>query len=243
MTTETTAAASATGEGTSADTAPNETAPQTKTTTTAATSAVSVTAAGSVLGGQATGEDPSKAATNDDAKPATEGTTEAVKADVVPSDGVYTLSLPDGVEIDEAVAAKAFPLFKELGLTAGQADKLAGFFAGVRTDEGTAQDAAWERRNTEWVNTAKADKTYAGVGFEAAAKTANLAVTAFGDAEFNDVLQTSGLGNHPAVIRAFFRIGARMANDTTQRGAGGGAPEVPVEERMYGATTPTTRRK
>jgi hypothetical protein len=230
----------AAGTATTGDDA-TQTTTTTQTGTDAATGADAGADGGSVLGAGDTGGETSKDA-NADATGDTGTEGDAAEADTVPEDGVYKLALPEGVEIDEAALAVAAPVFKELGLTNGQATKIAEVFANLRQAEGEQQAEAWVARNRDWVATAKADKTYANVGFDAAAKVANAAVRAFGDDDLVTVLNETGLGNHPALIRAFYKAGAAMANDTTERGTNAGAAAVPMEERMYGSTTPTKRR-
>lgn len=161
---------------------------------------------------------------------------------LVPEDGKYVLTLPEGVEIDEQLAEAAFPVFKELGLTTGAANKLAEFFAGVRTQEGEAQAAEWSKQNTKWQTETKADKAYAEVGFEVAAAQANRALNQFGDDELKTLLKTTGMGNHPAMVRFVFNASKAMANDKTERGSNQSVDTTTPEQRMYGATTPLTKK-
>jgi antitoxin component of RelBE/YafQ-DinJ toxin-antitoxin module len=230
-------------------TAATSVAPETTTTTTqteqaAATGADASTAVSSVLGGSDTGETPKDAGADAGKEAEPKGDDkEQDPLDVVPEDGVYKLALPEGVEVDEAALAQAAPVFKELGLTHSQASKIANVFADLRAREAQEMNDAWVARNRTWVEEAKADKTYSTVGFDAAVKIANAAFVKVFSPEAIEALTSVGLGNHPAVIRDMFKLGATMANDRTERGSNGNAaPEAPLEERMYGKTTPTSRK-
>jgi hypothetical protein len=232
------------GEGTGSEAS-------TDTQTTQGADAAAGTGEGVVLGGGkpadgngAEGNDTQAAA---DDKTKTEGQDtqaagEADPLDVVPEDGKYELTLPEGVEIDTQLAEAVFPAFKEIGLTTGQANKLAEAFAAYRAQEGETANTQWERRNRDWQGAAKADKTYADVGYDNAVVSANRAIDQFGDAELVDALKVSGMGNHPAMIRAFYKAGAAMADDKTERGSNNGTDTSTPEERMYGKTTPTTKK-
>lgn len=240
--TETAEAATAAASGGAAE---QTTGATTQTGQAAADGADAGTGVKPILGGDQTGvEAPMQDAAGDSATAAAaEGKTTAVDpADVVPEDGKYALTLPEGVEVDEAALAVVAPTFKEIGLTNGQASKLALAFADLRKREAAEADEAWKARLAGWVAEAKADKTYAVVGFEAAAKVANRGLSAVLSPASISLLAASGLGNHPDIIRDFYRFGARLADDRTERGTNTAAAPVPMEETMYGATTPTKRR-
>jgi hypothetical protein len=162
--------------------------------------------------------------------------------DTVPEDGKYVLELPEGMVIDEALAAEAFPMFKEVGLTRRQANRLATFFGEVRAKEAAEREAAWQRVNENWQKAAKADAEYAEVGFDRAVAIANSAIAKFGTTEFDAAIVQNGWGNHPEMIRFLYRVGRALADDVSERGRGGGTEAIPLEQRMYGATTPATKR-
>lgn len=224
------------GSGAASETPDNSATDDTQTQTTG-----EGTGGGSILGGETpaddAGEGGDKATTEE-----TQAGGEADPLDTVPEDGAYTFELPEGVTLDAAVADAAQPAFKELGITARQANGLAAFFANLRASEAQRAGEAFTTQAAAWAREAQADPAYQDVGHETAFREANRALTQFGSPKLAEVLRTTGLGNHPELIRAFYNASKALADDTTQRGTGGGGEAAPIEERMYGATTPTQRK-
>lgn len=162
-------------------------------------------------------------------------------ADVVPEDGVYTLELPDGMEVDEELSTAAFPVFKELGLTNAQANKLAGVYAEHASKQAEANQTAWQQMNTDWQKAAKADKELQGEGFEKTVAIADRALEKLGTPKLLEDMATFGWANHPEFIRFAYRAGKLIADDSTETGGSAGADATPAEERLYGKTTPTKK--
>lgn len=163
-------------------------------------------------------------------------------ADVVPEDGVYTLELPEGMEIDEALSTAAFPVFKEMGLTTSQANKLAGVYAEHAAKQAEAQQTMWEDLNEGWAKTARADKELQGEGFDTTVAIADRALSQLGTPQLVEDMVKYGWGNHPEFIRFAYRAGKLIADDATQGGDTTGADATPAEERLYGKTTPTSKK-
>ena len=207
-----------------------------------------------ILGGEQPGDKPDggddKGKADDAGKKADDkGEGDKAKADekpdpaaVVPEDGVYTFQLPDGVELDATVAEAANPVFKELGITVGQANGLASFFANLRAQEGEAAQKAWADTNASWVKQATEDKAYAEVGHEVAFRMANDALVKYGSPALVKTLVETGLANHPEMVRFAFNAAQATLSDKSDRGSGDGADAAPVENRLYGKTTPTTKK-
>lgn len=162
--------------------------------------------------------------------------------DVVPEDGTYALTLPEGMKLDEALLGEASPVFKDAGLTVRQANKLAAFFGELRAKEAKQRADDWQAITAGWEQQTLRDPEYATVGFKAAQETANRALAQFGTPELDAALASTGMDSHPEMVRLFYRIGKAMADDTTERGTGGVDAQVTMETRMYGATTPNTKR-
>lgn len=201
-----------------------------------------------VLGGGETGDgeapkdDAAKGEQGDKPGEGEEGKQDDDPAAIVPEDGKYDLQLPEGVELDAQLAEAAFPVFKELGITAGQAQKLAEMFTTYRTADAQAAADAWKETRTEWVKTAKADPEYATDGWDNVTVVANRALKQYGTPELAKALRETGMGDHPELIRVFYRVGKAISDDRTDTGQGNRGAELPAEERLYGKTTPTTKR-
>lgn len=157
-------------------------------------------------------------------------------ADTVPEDGKYQLTMPEGVEVDQALLDAVSPRFKELGLTTKQAQALTDDFVKLqqqrledyaKTPAGawsTAAHAYFQKNGTPdaWVDTAKADKTIGGDAWDATVKTSRRAVDQLGTPALKEYLEASGGGNHPELIRFMAKVGSMIKEDTPAAGGAGG---------------------
>lgn len=66
---------------------------------------------------------------------------------------------------------------------------------------------------TEWPKEAKADKEIGGDKFPENVELAKRAFKEFGSDKFRQILNETGYGNHPEMIRTFSRIGRLLADD------------------------------
>ena len=78
--------------------------------------------------------------------------------------------------------------------------------------------------HNEWLETSKADKEFGGEKLPENLGVARKALDAFATPELCKLLDETGLGNHPEVIRMFFRAGKAISEDKFVGGnqAGGG---------------------
>ena len=128
-------------------------------------------------------------------------------------------SLPEGLRIDESAFNDFAPLAKEFGLTQEQAQKLVDVAAGLvdrttKTAEGVHADTI-----KKWADDSRNDAEVGGKDFDANLAVAISAIDKFGDDELKQILDASGFGNHPAVVRLFYRVGKAASNDTFVSGS------------------------
>lgn len=186
------------------------------------------------------GDAPDETAETDGAAKDGEDKSEADADDVVPEDGKYEFSdLPEGYEVDEKVAGEVSSIFKEAGLTQKQAALVASKYAALQQEQSKAYTDTVTDTINNWVKEAKQDKEIGGAQWDASVTHANSALEKFGTAELDAALSASGLSNHPEMIRFCARVGAAIADDKFTPGNGGGAEAIPMEQRLYGATTPS----
>lgn len=81
-----------------------------------------------------------------------------------------------------------------------------------------------------WNAAAKIDPEYGGEKFEENKGIARGAIAAYCTPEFIEFIDKAGLGNHPEMLRAFFRIGKDIAQDklVVGRQANGGSEKSPA---------------
>lgn len=140
---------------------------------------------------------------------------EADAAPTVPEK--YEFTPVDGVEIDQAAVEMATPVLKELGLSNEAANKLVPVLQGViaNRDQQMVDGIAAER--AKWLATAKADPEIGGKAWGDSLTLAATALDRLGfvkDSPFRQLLDQSGLGNHPEMIRAFVKVGKAIGEDS-----------------------------
>lgn len=143
---------------------------------------------------------------------------------------------PEGFELNED-ASKAF---KELG----QNNKIPqeAMQELIKFDAQRAaqmQDAIGEQHKAtiaEWESETKADKEIGGTKLQESLQLSAKALDTFGkDAGLVEFLDQSGLGNHPAVVKTFARIGKAISEDTLVTGDEPKGQKSHAE-RLYGDT-------
>ena len=71
-----------------------------------------------------------------------------------------------------------------------------------------------EKARIEWAEESQSDEEFGGESFESNIEVAKSALNAFGTDPFKQLLQESGLGNHPEVIRFMYRAGKAISEDS-----------------------------
>lgn len=161
-----------------------------------------------------------------------DGEGEQAQKPVVPETYAFK-DLPDGYALNDQQLAEVSPLFKELGLTQEQADKLVAFDAKRAL---AAEQAGLEQRQglvTGWEKSLREDATFGGANFDANVGVAQKALAQFGTPELSTMLKESGLGSHPEVVRLFHRIGLQLAEGQLHSGSGNNTRKS-NEEVFYG---------
>lgn len=171
--------------------------------------------------------DPATADGNTDGDAVTGDETDA--SSQTPPDTYADFAMPEGVEVDSALMTEAAPLFKELGLTQDQAQKLVDFQAKQVQASSESQDNAFTQLMNDWQDQSKNDKEFGGDKFEESVGIARTAVDKFGTPELKQLLEEHGVGNHPEVIRFMVKVGKLTAEDVP---GGTVAPTSRAQDRV-----------
>lgn len=138
----------------------------------------------------------------------------------------YEFTNPEGVEFDSEVLAPYTEVAKELGLSQEAAQKILDKMGPTIQ---ARQQAAIEATHGEWKNQTTTDKEIGGDKLAENLAVAKKALDTFGTPELRDLLVQTGLGNHPEIIRAFFRAGKQISEDSVVMGGNKTAPRDPAE--------------
>lgn len=180
----------------------------------------------SLLSGQAptdTGEQQptdAAAAPQDNAAPAAEA--QAPAAEQQPKDEgapeSYQFELPEGFELNGEVAEQFTAWAKDLDLPQDKAQAVAAMGAELVQKAQAAQQEAWQAQVADWRKEVETDKEVGGPALAENLGFAARAIDTFAP-ELREVLDSSGLGNHPVLVKAFIRIGKAISEDRLVGGA------------------------
>ncbi|WP_272962321.1 hypothetical protein [Alcanivorax jadensis] len=142
----------------------------------------------------------------------------------------YEWSLGEGVAVDEQLAGEFEPIARELNLSNDQANKLASEML-PKVQQRMSDN--WQKQVDEWKQAAESDKEFGGAKFEQTMTDARKALESYGSPELTEVLDQTGLGNHPALIRVFAQMGASMKEDRTVKPEGAPAGKLDLTSAFY----------
>lgn len=132
----------------------------------------------------------------------------------------YEFKDPEGQHFDGEVIGAFSDVAKELGLSQEEASKVVEKMAQKLAER---QSHNIEAVREEWVESARTDKEYGGDKLGENLAVAKRALDQLGTPELRTLLNESGLGNNPEIIRFMFRAGKALSEDThvgASQGAG-----------------------
>lgn len=142
--------------------------------------------------------------------------------------------LPEGVALDTEVMAGFQATAKALRLSQGDAQKLVDI-GGAIVKRQLDQIAAVR---SQWNEALSADKEIGGKDLEANKAVAMRGLEAYATPELKEFLRSTGITEHPEMVRLFVKLGKSVSEDNGQKaGEGGGAKgQRPRElkDRLYG---------
>lgn len=133
----------------------------------------------------------------------------------------YEFKAPEGQEFDAEIIDSFSEIAKELDLSQEAAQKLVDKMA-PRIAERQAEQL--EVIRNDWAQAAQVDKEFGGDKLNENLGIAKKALDGFGTPELRALLNESGLGNHPEIIRFMYRAGKAISEDSfvgSSTGAGG----------------------
>lgn len=151
-----------------------------------------------------------------------EGEGDAGKASDGAPEAYEAFQTPEGFEVDEARMGEFQTFAKEMNLTQENAQKVLDWAVAELNNVNTAQAEQWKDTVKGWRKEAAADKEYGGHNMKENMAHVARALQKFGTPELNAMLDSLGVGNHPELVRFFYRAGKELAEDQPNKGAGDG---------------------
>ena len=134
-------------------------------------------------------------------------------------------------ELDPEVLTAFGDVAKELNLPQDAAQKVLDKVAPVIQ---ARQAKAIEQTKVEWANQSKSDQEFGGESLTDNLDVAKTSLDTFGTDALKSLLQETGLGNHPEVIRFMYRAGKAISEDSYVGNSEGAAGKSNVPKDFNG---------
>lgn len=157
---------------------------------------------------------------------------EAAKAAGAP-EKYEPFTAPEGTALDAAVMTEFEMAARELNLPQDAAQKLIDKMAPVMAKQQTAQ---LEQLRTDWAAASTSDKEFGGDKLTENLGFARKAMDTFGTPELKTMLNDTGLGNHPDVVRFMVRAGKAISEDRIVTGGAPASANRSAADVLYGST-------
>lgn len=126
----------------------------------------------------------------------------------------YEFKAPDGMELDTEAVGQFEAIAKELKLPQATAQKLVDLHAQTVK----AQADAHAKTVSEWAEAVKTDKDIGGDKLPENLASARKVLDTFGTPELRTFLDSTGMGNHPALVKFAVAIGKGLSEDSFVKG-------------------------
>lgn len=131
----------------------------------------------------------------------------------------YTFKVPEGYELDKETTDEFEQHARTMGLSQDNAQKLIDLQVKVVAKAHAAQAEEFRKLSESW-----RQEALKALGAEPQKQLAfaSKAIQAYGTPKLKEVLQESGLGNHPELVQFFVKVGQTVTEDGLPGGAAGG---------------------
>lgn len=153
-----------------------------------------------------------------------------------PEEIKYALKLPDGSPLEATAVERITQYAKERGLSNEQAQMLLDSESNAVKGYVDAQQKSLKDQADQWISQISTDKELGGEGLQKSVELAKRVVHKYGSPELIQALDSTGLGNHPELVRMCSRIGKQMGEDSLIiPNTTGGSAKKSLEELFYGS--------
>ena len=142
----------------------------------------------------------------------------------------YEFKAPDGTEFAPEVLEAFSNAAKKADLSQDAAQKLIEEMAPALVARQVDQVQAIHK---EWLEASTVDTEFGGEKLQENLGVARKALDNFGSPELRSLLDETGLGNHPEVIRFMYRAGKAISEDKFVSGSPGGKAAVDATNVLY----------
>jgi len=141
--------------------------------------------------------------------------------------------LPKGMDMDQEALEAAMPLFKEMKASQETAQKVINVASQMVEKVLAKQQIAWTDRVAEWTKDAENDDEYGKASYDKSIMIARSAMRKVGGPSLAKALEETGTGNHPELIRVFYRLGKAIGEDNLDFGSVNPGSQKSLADRLF----------
>jgi hypothetical protein len=154
--------------------------------------------------------------------------------------GELEIKEPENFILDKARIDDVKSFAKDNKLDVETAQKILDRENALVADLKQAEQKLYDEQITAWVSDVKSDPEIGGDKFVESCENARRALEKFGSDSLKSILNETGYGNHPEVVRLLSNIGKEFAQAKLKGGNGDPpAKTKSIEEVFYGSSTKT----
>lgn len=147
-------------------------------------------------------------------------------------------TMPEGIKLNEDVANEFKAFAKEKNLPQDEAQKVVDLGTKLVQRIEAQRAEAVNAEFAKWSESSRTDKEFGGEQLQQNLAVAKEALAQFGSPELKQMLNESGFGNHPEMIRLLYKVGKATSEDKIITGKQGATAEQNLAQRMYPGMNP-----
>ena len=142
------------------------------------------------------------------------------------------IKLPEGVEVDQALATKFVELVNAEGIPRPLVQKLVALQEESMKSAVEARTTQWNSMNEQWRKESQEHPEFGGAKFNATMSQVAKVVNTYGTPELKGIFDLTGVGNNPHFIQFLAKIGATVNEPGPVVGTPPAATQA-LEARLY----------
>ena len=167
---------------------------------------------------------------DDNQEPDAKNETKEDKEDQEPlGENDFDIDLPDDHLLSEGDQKEIAELAIKHDLSKEATQELADSRNQLLNDVADIFNNEKNKQEDQWKETLRKDKAYGGKYYNSTLDSAEKVLRRYGSKELTDVLNGSGYGSHPELIKMLARLGKTMSNDQILHGE----PSKKIENKQY----------
>jgi hypothetical protein len=136
-----------------------------------------------------------------------------------------TLTIPEGFQVDEALAARFTEVVNDDKLSrAERAQKLIDLQAELMTGLSEKGKTAWDDLQQDWKTKVQSDSEIGGAKLPTVLQDIGSILDQYGTPELREVFTLTGAGNHPAMVKFLYKIAGKLKEGSPVSGAPAAQP-------------------